>query len=264
MLIKKVPASRGAAWINASIGFLKTGGTSVWTPVLVVGLLGALPILGALLGLLIIFFYAGLILAFNQPGGSYHVFSGFKNGTFTRLLPILLLNVALGILAIIAMWPTLAPIIEAGMHGAKLSEEQAIEAMKNFGKQLFWLIPVSIVISWITQFAVPLVSLSKLSGAAAIAHAVRAIKINLSALLVNFLCLFIVVVLVSIAVMLPMMLLSALLASKPLLLNLAIIPFTALLTAAMVALISGNMLFSYRDVFDAPLPDTTKDNVVLV
>jgi hypothetical protein len=32
MLINKVSAGRGAAWINESIGLLKTGGMAIWLP----------------------------------------------------------------------------------------------------------------------------------------------------------------------------------------------------------------------------------------
>jgi hypothetical protein len=36
------------------------------------------------------------------------------------------------------------------------------------------------------------------------------------------------------------------------------------LTAAMVALMSGNMLYAYRDVFGETEANTTKDNELLI
>ncbi len=264
MLINKVSAGRGAAWINESISLLQTGGKAIWLPALLVGFLGALPYLGGLLGVLIIFFYGGLVLTFNQPNGQHNALSGFTEGRFARLSPLLALNIVFGVIALIAFWPMLQPIYEAGMQGTKLSEQQALGLMLSFAKQLLWLIPVSIFISWITQFAVPLVSIAGLTGGEAIRQALVAIKNNWSALLVNIICLLLVVFIISIIIMLPMMLISAALASSPLLMNIAIMPFTTVLTAAMVALMSGNMLFAYRDVFGEPEVTTTKDSEFLV
>jgi hypothetical protein len=258
MLINKVSAGRGAAWINESIGLLKTGGMAIWLPALLVGFLGSLPYLGGLLGVLIIFFYGSLVLIFDQPNAHHNALSGFTEGRFSRLFPILALNIVLGAIAIFALWPTLQPIYEAGLQGTKLSEEQALVLMMNFAKQLLWLIPVSIFLSWITQFAVPLVSISGLSGGEAILQALSAIKRNWSALLVNFICIVVVVIIISIIIMLPMMLISAALASSPLLMNIAIMPFTTVLTAAMVALMSGNMLYGETEA------NTTKDNELLI
>ncbi len=264
MLINKVSAGRGAAWINESIGLLKTGGMAIWLPALVVGFLGSLPYVGALLGFAIIFMYGGLVLTFSQPNGQYNAFSGFKDGRFARLLPILALNIVFAALALIAIWPIAQPIYEAGMQGTKLSEEQALQFASGFGKLLLWLAPASIVISWITQFAVPLATLNVMTGGQAILHSLSAIKRNWSALLVNFICIVVVVIIVSIIFMLPMMLISAALASSPLIMNIAIIPFTTALTAVMVALMSGNMLYSYRDVFGEPDTPASKDTELLI
>lgn len=264
MLINKVSAGRGAAWINESIELLKTGGMAIWLPALLVGFLGSLPYLGGLLGVLIIFFYGSLVLIFNKPNGHHNAFSGFTEGRFARLFPLLALNILFGVIALLALWPMLQPIYEAALQGTKLSEQQAIGFMLNFGKQLLWLIPVSIFISWITQFAVPLVSIAGLTGGEAIRQALIAIKNNWSALLVNFICGVLVVIIISIIIMLPMMLISAALASSPLIMNIAIMPFTTVLTAVMVALMSGNMLFAYRDVFGETEVTTTKDSEFLM
>lgn len=264
MLINKVSAGRGAAWINESIELLKTGGMAIWLPALLVGFLGALPYIGGLLGVLIIFFYGSLVLIFNQPNGHHNALSGFTEGRFARLFPLLALNILFGVIALIALWPMLQPIYEAGMQGTKLSEQQALGLMLNFAKQLLWLIPTSIFISWIAQFAVPLVSLAGLTGGDAMLQALSAIKRNWSALLVNFICIVVVVIIISIIIMLPMMLISAALASSPLIMNIAIMPFTTVLTAVMVALMSGNMLFAYRDVFGETEVPTTKDTELLI
>ncbi len=264
MLINKVSAGRGAAWINESIELLKTGGMAIWLPALLVGFLGSLPYLGGILGILMIFFYGGLVLTFNQPNGQHNALSGFTDGRFARLFPLLALNILFGVIALIALWPMLQPIYEAALQGTKLGEEQALGLMLSFGKQLLWLIPASIFISWIIQFAVPLVSITGLTGSKAILQALSAIKINWAALLVNIICVVVVVIIISIIIMLPMMLISAALVSSPLIMNIAIMPFTTVLTAIMVALMSGNMLFAYRDVFGDTEVTTTKDSELLI
>ena len=50
MDIQRVSAGRGAAWINQSIGLLKSGGKAIWLPALVVGVLASMPLLGAAFG----------------------------------------------------------------------------------------------------------------------------------------------------------------------------------------------------------------------
>ena len=52
-------------------------------------------------------------------------------------------------------------------------------------------------------------------------------------------------------------------AGNTMLTNLAVMPITTVMTAVMLALLSGNMLFAYRDVFGAAEP-ATKDTEVLI
>jgi hypothetical protein len=69
--------------------------------------------------------------------------------------------------------------------------------------------------------------------------------------------------LVVIVFIIPLALVSAATASSPLLTNIAVIPITTVMTAVMLALVSGNMLFAYRDVFGEAEP-VTKDTEVLI
>mgnify|MGYP006155627201 CR=1 FL=1 len=103
MDIQRVSAGRGAAWINQSIGLLKSGGKAIWLPALVVGVLASMPLIGAAFGILIVFFYGGLVLCFDRPNAGFDAFSGFRDGGFGRLAPVLLMNLALGIVAIVAV-----------------------------------------------------------------------------------------------------------------------------------------------------------------
>jgi hypothetical protein len=58
-------------------------------------------------------------------------------------------------------------------------------------------------------------------------------------------------------------LVSAATAASPMLAKLAVIPITTVMTAVMLALLSGNMLFAYRDVFGEAEP-VSKDTEVLI
>lgn len=266
MRIQKVSAGRGAAWINESIGLLKSGGRAIWVPALLVGILSSIPYLGAVLGLVMIIFYGGLVLCFDKPNGGYTAFSGFTDGGFGRLFPLIALNIGLAILALLALWPSMQPVVEASMNGLTPTEDEALAMLSSLAKHLLWLIPVGIFLSWITQFAVPLASLKRLSGGEAIKLALSAISANLPALIVNFFCLMAIVVLTVIVLMIPIALISAAFSSNPMLSNLLIIPLTAVLTAIILALMCGNMLYAYRDVFgeDAePVAETKSSEVLL-
>lgn len=280
MRIQKVSAGRGAAWINESIELLKSGGKAIWVPALLVGILNYLPnfltsqigvqvYLGfpsdiwiqALFGVLMIIFYAGLVLCFDKPNGGYTVFSGFSDGGFARLLPVIALNIALAIIAIWAIWPSMKPVFDAAMSGMEPSTEDAMAMVTGLAKHLLWLIPIGIFLSWITQFAVPLASLRKISGGESIKLALSAISANIPALIVNFFCLMAIVILVCIVLMIPIVLVEAAFAGNQILSSLMVIPLTALLTAIVIALVSGNMLFAYRDVFkQEPEQDVAQNN----
>lgn len=249
MKVQRVAASRGAAWINDSIGLLKSGGRSVWLPAFLVGLLSALPYLGALLGLVMTAFYAGLVLCFDKPNAGHTIFSGFREGRFKRLLPLIALNIALGIVALLAMWHSISPLLATILSGYSPSEAEINALLWLLGKHMLWLVPLGIFLSWITQFAIPLISLGNRGGGEALSTALSAVIANLPALLINFILLLLVVIVACIVLVIPLTLISALLISKPMLSTLLAIPLTALLTAVILALMCGNMLFAYRDVF---------------
>lgn len=265
MEVKKVSAGRGAAWVNESIGLLKSGGKEIWVPAFLVGILSALPYLGALLGLVMIAFYAGLVLCFDRPGAGHTAFSGFKDGRFMRLLPLIALNIGLAIIAMVALWPIMQPLVEAAMTGTEPSQDEALTMLTGLAKHMLWLVPVGVFVSWITQFAVPLVSLGERAGGDAISAALSAVMTNLSALVVNLVCLVLVVIVACIVLLIPLMLVGALFASSPMLTTLFSIPLTAVLTAVMLVLMCGNMLYAYRDVFgqDAPAIESANGEVLL-
>lgn len=263
MPINKVSAGRGAAWINESIAALKTGGKSIWAPALLIGFLGSIPYLSMLQGALILFFYGSLVLCISRPDGQFSAFSGFQNGNFNRLVPVMLLNIALAVLIIAVLWPTLKVAVDAAMQGTEVPQAQAVAMAQAVFKHFVWLLPIGILVHWLTQFAVPSATVGGLSGSDAIRQALNAVMANIPALLVNLFCLFIVMVLVVVVFMIPLALVSAATAGNATLTTIAVMPITTVMTAVMLALLSGNMLFAYRDVFDQAEP-ATKDTEVLI
>jgi len=263
MALNKVSAGRGAAWINDSIASLKTGGKAIWVPALLVGLLGSLPYVSALQGVFILFFYGSLVLCISEPGGRFNVLSGFQNGNFSRLIPVMLLNIVFAVLVVAVLWPTLKVAVEAAMNGTSVSDAQAVALAKGVLRHFVWLLPVGILMHWTTQFAVPLATIGGLAGTQAISQALNAAFSNIPAMLVNLLCLFIAMLLVVIVFIIPLALIGAATAGSPMLAKIAVIPVTTVMTAVMLALVSGNMLFAYRDVFGSAEP-VSKDTEVLI
>ena len=264
MTMRKVTAGRGAAWINESISSLKNIGMPFWTQALIIGLLGSIPYLGVLQGVLALFFYGSLILCLSNSNKQYNAFSGFQNGNFFRLIPILLLNIAISIIVIATLWPELKLAIESGLQGQQLSNDQALAMVVAVFKHLLWMVPMLILLHWVSLLAVPLATLGKLDGTDALKLAAKAVFSNLSAMLVNLICLFLAVIIISIICIIPIAILSAALSSTPLLMQIIIIPFTAIMTAIVLALMSANMLFAYRDIFEDSEEPTAKDNEVLI
>ena len=265
MDIQRVSAGRGAAWINQSFGLLKSGGKAVWLPALVVGVLASMPLVGVVFGILIVFFYGGLVLCFDRPNAGFDAFSGFRDGGFRRLAPVLLMNLALAALALAALWPALQPILQAAEQGREATPEEAMAFLGGLAVPLLWLIPLSIGVHWISQFAVPLASLKRLPGGQALALALKAVLANLPAMLLNLLCLAIAAGVISMIALIPMMVLGLLFAGNQVLANLAVLPVAAVLSTVLMVLMGGNMLFAYRDVFgaDAPASDAPVSELML-
>jgi hypothetical protein len=264
MTMRKVTAGRGAAWINESIASLKNIGMPFWTQALIIGLLGSIPYISMLQGVLILFFYGSLVLCLSNTKGQCNAFSGFQNGNFFRLLPVLLINIAVAIIVMIAIWPDLKIAVEAGLQGQKLNEEQAIAVVLAMFKHMLWMMPLLIVLHWVSLLAVPLATIGEQTGADALKQAAAAVFSNLPAMIVNLICLFLALLIITIICIIPIAILSAAFASNPMLMQLVTIPFTAIMTAILIALMSANMLFAYRDIFGDTETATTKDNEVLI
>jgi hypothetical protein len=149
------------------------------------------------------------------------------------------------------------------MQGTSVPDDQAVAMAKGVLRHFVWLLPVGILMHWTTQFAVPLATVGGLSGTQTISQALHAAFSNLPAMLVNLICLFIAMLLVVIVFIIPLALIGAATAGSPMLAKIVVIPVTTLMTAVMLALVSGNMLFAYRDVFGQAEP-ATEDTGVLI
>lgn len=264
MTMRKVTAGRGAAWINESIATLKHGGSTFWIPALIIGLLGAIPYLGAVQGLFILFFYASLILCINNPQQNNNAFSGFQNGNFNRILPILLLNIAFACIVILATLPQLKVVAEVTISGQELSEEQALQFLKDVFKHMTWMLPLGILLHWVSLLALPLASIGQQPGGNAIKQALQATFSNLPALIVNFICLVIVSICIIFICMIPFGIISIIFNSSPMLTNIASIPFATIMTTLIIGLMSANMFHAYRDIFGDAEVTATKDTQFLM
>lgn len=264
MTMRKVTASRGAAWINESISSLKNIGMPFWSQALIIGFLGSVPYLSMLQGVLVLFFYGSLVLCLNNSNGKNNAFSGFKNGNFIRLLPILILNMVAAVIVIAALWSELKLAVEVSMQGQQLSNDQAVAMVLAILKHILWMIPMLILLSWVSQLAVPLATIGEQPGVASLKIATQAVFSNLPAMIVNLICLFLALVVISIICIIPIALISATLASNQMLMQIIIIPFTTVMTAILIALLSANMLFAYRDIFGETEAGITKDSEFLM
>ncbi len=264
MTMRKVTAGRGAAWINESIGSLKNIGMVFWSQALIIGLLGSIPFLGMLQGVLALFFYGSLILCLSNSKGQYNAFSGFQNGNFFRILPILLLNIAASVIVVITLWPELKLAIDSSMNGQQLSNEQALAIVLAVFKHMLWMVPMLILLHWVSSLAIPLATIGEQHGMDAIKQATKAVFSNLPAMIVNLICLILVMVIVSIICIIPISIIGAALASNQTLMQIVLIPFTTVLAAVLLAMMSANMLFAYRDIFGASEENTTNDSEVLI
>lgn len=258
MTFRKVSAGRGAGWIVDGLAVFKDNPGSFLSACLIVGVLSSLPVIGALMGLIGVFFYGGLVNALHTQanGGTpqaSQAFDGFRRpGAMGRLLPIALLNIGLAIAAVIAlvvaMGPMLQEIVQQGA-GAKPTPEQILALLPRLGSVVLILVPVGIFISWVTLLSVPRAMLDEVSGGVALREAVSALFANFGALVVNFLCLLAVAVILVLVLMIPVMLINVVAAKNSALGTLLQIPVFAIFTGLVYALYSSVMYQAWRELF---------------
>ncbi len=258
MTFRKVSAGRGAGWIVDGLAVFKDNPGSFLSACLIVGVLASLPVIGALMGLIGVFFYGGLVNALHTQanGGTPQagqIFDGFRRpGAVGRLLPIALLNIALAIVAVIilvaAMGPLLMELMQQGAE-AKPTPEQILALLPRLGTVLLILVPAGIFVSWVTILSVPRAMLDEVSGGAAMREAVSALFANFGALVVNFLCLVAIGIVMVLVLMIPVMLINVVAAKNSALATLLQIPAFAIFTGLIYALYSSVMYQAWRELF---------------
>ena len=261
MSFRNVSAGRGAGWITDGLAVFTSRPGPFLGACLLVGLLSAIPVVSLAFGLLGVFFYGGLINALHvqAQGGTpamANAFDGFsKPGAFIRLLPIAALNITVAIVAVIALFiamgPLLMEMIQQG-ENAKPDPQMVLAMLPKLGLAMLVLLPVGIFVGWITLLAVPRAMLDEVPGVTAMGEAVSAIFGNLGALIVNLLCLIAMMVILTVVVMIPMMVIGLLSAASPMLGTVLQIPVMAVFGGAIFALYCSIMYQAWREVFAAP------------
>ena len=267
MSFRVVSAGRGAGWITDGLSVFTSRPGPFLSACLLVGLLSALPVVSLAFGLLGVFFYGGLVNALHtQARGGAPVmasaFDGFSRpGAFARLLPIAALNIAVAIVAVIALFIALGPLlmelVENG-ENAKPDPQMLLAVLPKLGKLMLVLLPVGVFTGWITLLSVPRAMLDEIPGITAIAEALPAIFANLGALLVNLLCLIVIIVVLTVLLMIPMMVVGVLSTANQALGTLLQIPILAVFSAAIFALYCSMMYQAWREIFgESQAPQTS-------
>jgi hypothetical protein len=224
---------------------------------LLVGLLSSLPFLSLFAGLFGVVFYAGVIgaLHLRAQGGTPRLsqaFDGFSRpGALARLIPIVLLNIAMAVVAIIAIVIALGPaLLEVIRQGGQTAPDPAmlLALMPRFALAFLVLLPLGVMVGWITLLAVPRAMLDDVPGGRAIREAIEVIAANFGALLVNLLCLLALMLVLVVLLMIPMSLIGALSANRPFLGQLVQIPLMTAFTASVYAIYSSIMYQAWRDI----------------
>lgn len=255
---RKLGAGRGAGWVTDGIAVFSGRPGPFLGVCFALGLLSSLPVISLLFGLLGVFFYAGLVSALHtqaQGGtpGMGQVFDAFgKPGAFARLLPIAALNIGLALVAVAALFAIMGPlimqIIEQG-ENAKPDQEMILAMLPSLGLALLVLVPLGILVGWITLFAVPRAMLDEVNGISAMGEALAAILGNFGAVVVNLLCLVAIMVVLTLLLMIPMMVIALVSASNQGLATLLQIPVMAVFSTVVFALYGGIMYQAWREVF---------------
>lgn len=252
--VRQVAAGRGAAWILEGIAIMRARPWPYLQLCLWLGLLAVMPVISVLAAVGGVFLQAGLVSALHTQasGGTMRVaqiFDAFRlPGAFLRLLPLAALKLGFLLLAFSLLAAQLDPALLATLQAGGQPDITPAQAQMLLPKLLrvgLLLLPLGIVLNWITALAVPQAMLDGVPGLTAIARAMLAIARNLGAMLLNLLTMFVLSVGLGLLLAIPV----ALLMSIPVLGGLLqALVFTAL--AALVFGIDGMvMVGAWREIF---------------
>jgi len=259
---RKVAAARGAAWILEGIAIMRARPWPYLQLCLWMGLLALMPIVSVAMAIGGVFLQGGLVSALRTQaaGGTMRVsqlFDAFRQpGAFLRLLPLAALKLGFLLFAFSLLAAQLDPALLATIQAGgqpEFTQAQAQALLPRLLRVGLLLVPLGIVLNWVSLLAVPQAMLDGVPGLTAIARAVLAILRNPGAMLANLLTM----ALFSLAVGLVLAIPVALLMSIPVLGSL----LQALVFTVLASLVFGLdgmvMVGAWRDLFAAaPRPPT--------
>lgn len=265
MTPRKVAATRGAAWILEGIAFMRARPWPYLQLCLWLGLLAVMPVVSVAVAVGGVFLQGGLVSALRvqAAGGTMrvsHLFDAFRQpGAFLRLLPLAALKLGFLLFAFSLLAAQLDPALLATIQAGGQPEITPAQA------QLLWprllrvgllLLPLGIVLNWVSLLVVPQAMLDGVPGFTAIARAVVAILRNPGAMGLNLLTMVVLSLGLGLLLAIPVALLMA-------------IPVLGGLVQALVFITLASLVFgldgmvmvgAWRDLFaDAarasPVPD---------
>jgi hypothetical protein len=259
MRIKTVPASQAAAWLNASLQFLRTADVSIWTPPVLLALILNLPYLANLFSIGIVFFLSAILIGY-QSRTKTSLFAAFKDGIWRRLIPLFSVHFLFSLLLLTAISPALAPLMAAAEAGKELSRSELMPILNQLVDSMLWFIPAILVMNWLTFFYLPLASFTQQSGFAIFKYALSALFKNITALVLYSLLLIIFIFVLSIGLSLLTLIIKTVALYSALIGQILLILMHVGVTALLLAFLSANMLFAFRDVFQDDAPETNADD----
>jgi len=195
MTIRKLSAGRGAGWITDGIAVFKSNPGTYLTACVVVGLLSSLPVFGLFFGLLMPVMYGGLLSVLqHQARGEQtavgQIFDGFQQpGAFARLLPIVLINLAIAFVIVIIVFVTIGvavfQLIRESQAHQQPDPQMVMALLPKFALLLLFLLPIGVLFGWVMLLAIPRAMLGQVPGMTALREALSAVASNFLPLLVN-------------------------------------------------------------------------------
>lgn len=272
MGIRKVAASRGAGWITDGIAVFSRRPGAYVQACLLIGLISSLPLVGILFGLAMPIFYGGLLsLLRRQAAGGVatpgQAFDGFQQpGALTRLLPIVLVNIAVAVaiivLVAVVIGTAVYQLIQSG-QSLETNPEVLFTLWPKLALLIAILLPVGIVFSWILLLAIPHAMLDEVPGVQAIGDAWTAVRGNLLPLFVNLLCLMLVMFIMVLIMLLPFAAISVLQQHSPILGYFVQVPVLAVFTSAILVIYCAIMYQAWAEIFGPETQAPADDHVMV-
>jgi hypothetical protein len=259
MTIRKLDAGRGAGWITDGIAVFKSNPGTYLTACVLLGLISSLPLVGVFFALFMPVMYAGLLSllhrqARGEPIATGQMFDGFQQpGAFSRLLPIVLINLAVGFVIVIILAVTIGvalfQLIRANQAHQPPDPQMLLALLPKFAVLLVILLPIGVFFGWVMMLAIPRAMLGNVPGMTAVREGVSAVMANFLPLLVNLLCLSLLMFVIILIMLIPFMLLGVVQQRSFFLGMLIQIPVMAVFTGGIVALYCAVMYQAWREVF---------------